>query len=663
MSKHSLQTRVATTSPEFHWLAFPIISILILAFLLPRTISAQPLPPGLVELEGALEVLHEDRDPGSRYRYFLQTAVERLELLFAADAPALQTGDRVRARGMRGNGVLALSGSSDVQTLAAVLPNTFGAQKTLVILVNFNDKATQPYTISTAHNVFNTTSNFDLENSFNQTWLTGVSNPGAAADVVGWFTIDQSYTVCDYSKTQTLAEQAATAAGVNLSQYNRRVYAFPQNNCSWWGLGSVGGNPSRAWINGSLQLRVVAHEMGHNLGLYHSHSLDCGAAVIGNPCTSSDYGDYFDTMGSSSYHYNAYQKERLGWLDYDIMPPITTVTTDGVYWISPYQAHTNDPKALKIFKSVDSSGRRTYYYLEARRAIGFDGGLASNNNVMNGVLVRLGTESSGNSSYLLDMTPGTSSWTDPALTVGQSYSDPDAGVTFTVLSVDDSGATVSVTFTAGGTASCVRANPSVALTPASQTVAAGGSATHTVTVTNADSSACTASSFNLTSSMPAGLSGTFGASTLNLSPGSSSSTTLQVATSPALSAGVYNFGIAGTNSAASSYTKTTSGSENVITSLNVSVSTDKPSYARNQQVTATATVTAGGAPLVNVAVTFTVTKANGSVAMGNATTGSNGTAVYKLRLKKQDPVGSYQAKAAGTMSGISGTATTTFMVQ
>jgi hypothetical protein len=575
MSKESHQLRIGAKYPQLYWFTFLVPFALILALLPPRTISAQPLPPGLVELEGTLEVLHEDRDPGSRYIYFLQTATERLELRFAAAAPALQTGDHVRARGIRSNNVLALSGSTSVQTLSTALPNTFGAQQTLVILVNFYDKATQPYSVATAQSVFNTTSNFDLENSFTQTWLTGVADPSAAADVVGWFTINQSSTVCAYSTTASLADQAATAAGVNLAQYARKVYAFPTNACTWWGLGSVGGNHSKAWINGSLQLRVVAHEMGHNLGLYHSHSLDCGAAVIGGTCTSSDYGDSFDTMGSSSYHYNAYQKERLGWLGYDIMPPITPIKTDGVYWISPYQANTNDPKALKIFKSVDSSGRRTYYYIEARRAIGFDAGLASNSNVMNGVLIHLGTESSGNSSYLLDMTPGTSSWTDPALTLGQTYSDPDAGVTFTVLSVDNSGAMVSVTFTGGGTASCVRANPSVTLTPASQTVAAGGSATHTVTVTNADSSACTASSFNLTSSMPAGLSGTFGSSTLNLSPGSSSSTTLQVVTSPALSAGVYNFGIAGTNSAASSYTKTTSGSENVITSLNVTVSSDR----------------------------------------------------------------------------------------
>jgi hypothetical protein len=632
--------------------------------LLPATISAQPVPPGEVEFDGTVEVIHEDRDVGSRYLYFLDTpAAGRLELLFGADPPALVSGDRIRARGRRINGVLALSSGDSVQALATALPNTFGAQKTLVVLVNFSDKATQPYTVSTAHSVFNTTSNFDLENSFNQTWLTGVSNSSAAADIVGWFTINQSSTVCDYSTTASLADQAATAAGVSLSNYNRRVYAFPQNSCSWWGLGTVGGNPSRSWINGSLQLRVVAHEMGHNLGLYHSHSLDCGAAVIGGSCTSSDYGDYFDTMGSSAYHYNAYQKERLGWLNYGISPPITEVTTDGVYWISPYQSNTNEPKALKIFKSVDSSGRPTYYYIEARRAIGFDAGLASNANVMNGVLVRIGTESSGNSSYILDMAPGTSSWSDPALTAGQTFSDPAAGITFTVLSVDNSGADVSVTFSTGGTASCVRGNPNVTLTPTSQTVAAGGFVSHTVTVTNTDSSACTTSSFNLTSTMPSGLSGKFGATALNLAPGSSSSTTLTVTASATLAAGVYNFSVAGTNGGASSYTKSTAGSENVVNSLNISVSTEKPSYARNQQVTVTASVSTGGAPLANVAVTFTITKANGSVVTGKATTGSNGTAVYKLRLKKQDPTGTYQVKATGTMSGISGSATTNFTVQ
>ena len=145
------------------------------------------------DVEGTLEVLHEDNASGGRYHYHVvDAALGRMELKFAADAPDhLQTGARIRARGTRLQKTLALSSGSSVQTLAAAQPNTFGAQNTLVILVNFTDNATQPYTVDYAKSVvFTTTSNFDLENSYGQTWLTG--------DVVGWYTIPVNSTVCDY---------------------------------------------------------------------------------------------------------------------------------------------------------------------------------------------------------------------------------------------------------------------------------------------------------------------------------------------------------------------------------------------------------------------------------------------------------------------------------
>ncbi len=188
---------------------------------------------------------------------------------------------------MRVEQTLALgSSTTSIQTLASALPNTFGAQQTLVILVNFADKTTQPYRVATAQSVvFTTASNFDLENSYGQTWLTG--------DVVGWYTIALSSTVCDYSTLASQAKSAAQAAGVNLSAYTRYVYGFPQNACTWWGLAYVGGNPSQAWINGSFQLGVVGHEMGHGFGLYHSHSQSCDLST----CTTSEYGDGWDIMG------------------------------------------------------------------------------------------------------------------------------------------------------------------------------------------------------------------------------------------------------------------------------------------------------------------------------------------------------------------------------
>jgi hypothetical protein len=62
-------------------------------------------------------------------------------------------------------------------------------------------------------------------------------------------------------------------------------------------------------------------------------------------------------------------------------------------------------------------------------------------------------------------------------------------------------------------------------------------------------------------------------------------------------------------------------------------------------------------------VGFAVTKSNGAVVTGTANTDSNGVATYKLRLKQQDPPGSYEVDAAVTKVTPSPKATTTFVVQ
>ena len=177
------------------------------------------------------------------------------------------------------------SDSSSVTTLSLASPNTFGAQSTLVILFNFQDLATEPYTTATAQSItFTDVNNFDLENSFGQTWLTGT--------VAGWFTLPMSSTSCNYSTWASVADQMATNAGFDVASYPRRVYGFPQTSaCAWYGLGTVGGgtlaNPSKAWVNGLYSLQVVAHEMGHNFGLYHSHSDTCDSTGAWSSSTAT----------------------------------------------------------------------------------------------------------------------------------------------------------------------------------------------------------------------------------------------------------------------------------------------------------------------------------------------------------------------------------------
>lgn len=88
--------------------------------------------------------------------------------------------------------------------------------------------------------------------------------------------------------------------------------------------------------------------MGHNFGLYHSQSLDCGTVTLGTSCASQEYGDTLDIMGYAVYHFNAFQKERLGWLDYGSSPPLTTVSAAGTYTIAPYETEGSASKALRI---------------------------------------------------------------------------------------------------------------------------------------------------------------------------------------------------------------------------------------------------------------------------------------------------------------------------
>ena len=607
------------------------------------------------DIEGTLEVLHEDGANHHRYHYHLDTAIGRLRLHFAQDPPdTVMTGTRVRVRGKKLDAELAAgSGTTSVQTVSAALPNALGPQHTLVILVNFQDKATQPYTVEHARNVtFGTTSNFDLENSYGQTWLTG--------DVVGWFTIPVSSTVCDHYAIRTRAREAAAAAGVNVSAYARHVFAFPANACSWWGLGSVGGNPSSAWVNGSYSLGVIGHELGHNLGLYHSHSYDCGTTVLGTTCTIGEYGDSLDLMGASqTAHFNAFQKERLGWLGYGASPPITTVSASGTYTVAPYEPRDSRAKALKILRGTDSTGRKTYYYVEYRQGFGFDAFVAGNANVRTGIVIRMGTESSGNSSYLLDMTPATSSWADPALGLGQTFADVDAGITILPLWADSTGVGVSVVYTGPA---CVPAPPTVAIAPSAAQWAAGGTAVpFTVSVTNNDNAGCASSMFSVQPTVPAGWTVALAGSSVAVGPGASASTTMTVSSPISAPEGFY--AVAATATDGGNRTGSASGTYVVAAGVDATVWTDKATYSKTDVVTIATTVRTNGAAVSGAAVTVSVMKATGGMVTMTATTGADGRATVKLRLKKQDPAGTYTVQSQAKLGALSGQAATSFRVQ
>src|SRR5207253_4572974 len=121
-----------------------------------------------MQIEGQLEILHQDfKDGHSRYLYSLKRADgTRVPLQFSKEPPThLLTGDHVRANGRLSGGSLILySGSTNVKkttggstttsTSSTPVPYTFGAQSTLIILVNFQDDIVEPYMATDVQNAF-----------------------------------------------------------------------------------------------------------------------------------------------------------------------------------------------------------------------------------------------------------------------------------------------------------------------------------------------------------------------------------------------------------------------------------------------------------------------------------------------------------------------------
>jgi M6 family metalloprotease-like protein len=547
----------------------------------------------------------------------------------------------------------------------SILPNTFGQQNVLIILVNFQDLATQPWTTQTASSLTfgtgtGTVNGFYQENSFGQTWLTG--------DVAGWYTIPVSSTSCNTSSIQTYAQQAAQSAGYVLSNYTRFIYAFPQTSaCSWSGWSNIGGNPSQSWINGNMNLRIMAHELGHAFGLYHSHALSCTSGSLTVPyssnCSLIEYGDQLDDMGSPQpMDFNASQKERLGWLNYGSSPPITTVTASGSYSIAPYETQDGQSKALKVQQSSSSN---SWYYLESRQFIGDDIYIQSNA-VLDGIVFHLSSPSDPNSSDVLDMEPSNGwGFQAPALEVGYSYTDSGTGAVFSPISVTSTGATVQVTLNSSAT--CTSANPTISVTGPSNSVAPGATANFSVSVKNNDNSNCSSSTFNLSDSVPSGWSGVYSANAVTLAPGASTTATLSVTSPSSTPNGTYTVNSSVDNSSAPSYAASTSASDTIYNAppVSLSVSTDKASYSASQTVTITATVLSGSSPDAGASVSVSVSSPKGNTTTLSGTTSSNGTVVFSYTLRKKATTGTYQVQASTTASGASTTtaANTTFSVQ
>ncbi len=435
-------------------------------------------------ISGKLTVVYgveiENGVPVHSHQYYVDTPEQQYEFYPITDLTLLSgtvielTGHVLDAQ-ISGN-----STTHPVVVLGAppVLTST-GVQRALVLLVKAQPGDSEPFTPAEGQDlVFNGQfQDYMQEQSYGAISYTG--------DVFGWVSINRSITSNCFFLTQSELQGAVNGYNINLANYDTVVYLLPSNGggCATVGesavtvnntsypvaITSIGlglgtsfaynspsgfGQQPFTWTNLDY---LLGHELGHTLGLVHANRWSCsGGQMIRGNCTNQEYGNHFDVMGTNSYalNYNAFYKERLGWIPENKM---LSITTSGSYTINPLQTFGGNALGAKINFFNPLTNATESFYIEYRKALGFDLNLNTSTGPhspdvtsnQTGIFIN---HAVGSTSYLLDLSPQTDAskvtLNLPAYgTSVSSVTDSVSGITIgPVLAVSASAVTFNVTF-------------------------------------------------------------------------------------------------------------------------------------------------------------------------------------------------------------------------
>ena len=491
---------------------------------------------------GVLTILYADDFIAARSELIHMIRDERsgqtFRLRFETPPAHLRSGMRATARGRLRESelyVAAADGSGVTITSFDAAPQSAtvsGDQKTLVIVANFLDRSVGCSVDAIGATMFTDVSGRSVDALYREASGGCVSFSGA---VVGPYTINAFSTdACNISAWAAAADHQASVAGIDLDAYSRKVYVMPGNMCPGAGFGTVGGTTSSAWVFDCSLKGIYAHELGHNLGMDHAST------------ATQEYGDTTDPMAFSSTQLrglNAPHRQQLGWL------PATTIDRSGEYELAALALDPNVTTAPQIL-TIRKPDTNEYYYLSYRMAAGFDSYIDSSYYERVSVH-RYKGDGGASRTYLL-----------AGLSDAASFSDTVNGVTITQVSHGASGATVRVDF-----ADPCRRSPAVlTLSPAAQSSAAGESAAYAVSVTNSDSPDCAASIFELGAATPSGWSAAVSPASVTLAPGGTATATLTVTASSVALPDTYQILLNAADSAVPVHNASASASHTIVSS-------------------------------------------------------------------------------------------------